>query len=309
MTAKILDGKRVATTILEEVAHQSDRIRAESEDVPTLATVLVGDDPASAIYVRKKNETCEELGMRSVHEHLPATAAADAVRDTLRRLNHDPAVHGILLQLPLPAGLPEEELLDLIHPDKDVDGFHPVNMGRLFLGRPRLVPCTPQGIMALLDHYAVPCRGKSAVVVGRSNIVGKPLALLLLQRHATVTICHSRTADLAAVCRQADILVAAVGRPGLITADFVRPGAVVIDVGTNRISDEAEFQRILGDDSPRRASFEKKGAALVGDVEWRSVKDVAGHITPVPGGVGPLTIAMLMRNTVQAYTIQKGIDG
>ncbi|MBN2432867.1 MAG: bifunctional methylenetetrahydrofolate dehydrogenase/methenyltetrahydrofolate cyclohydrolase FolD [Acidobacteria bacterium] len=309
MSANILDGKLVSATILEEVAAEVSRIGSTFGQVPTLATVLVGDDPASAIYVRKKNQTCEELGMYSIHEHLPATVTADEVRATLRRLNDDPDVHGILLQLPLPEGLPEEELLTLIHPDKDADGFHPVNMGRLFLGRPRLVPCTPRGIMALLDQYAIELPGKSAVVVGRSNIVGKPLALLLLQRHATITVCHSRTVDLAAVCRQADILVAAVGRPGLIAANYVRPGAVVIDVGTNRITDEAEFRRILGDDSPRRSSFEKKGSALVGDVEWRTVKDIAGYITPVPGGVGPLTIAMLMRNTVHAFNIQKGIDG
>jgi methylenetetrahydrofolate dehydrogenase (NADP+)/methenyltetrahydrofolate cyclohydrolase len=246
--------------------------------------------------------------MRSIHRHLPASASADEIRDTLLQMNGDSDVHGILLQLPLPEGMPEEQLLDLIHPDKDVDGFHPVNMGRLFLGRPRLVPCTPQGIMAILDHYDIELRGKTAVVVGRSNIVGKPMSILLLQRHATVTICHSRTRDLAGVCRRADILVAAVGRAGVITGDHVGDGAVVIDVGTNRITDEQEFIRILGEDSRRRASFEKRGSALVGDVEWRTVSEKAGYITPVPGGVGPLTIALLMRNTVHAFKIQKGIS-
>ncbi len=300
MNEKLLRGKPVADAILAEVKDRIGELVAAGHPRPTLATVLVGDDPASAVYVKKKNVTCERLGLGSRHIHLEATVDADTVRRTLEELNRDQEVHGVLLQLPLPAGLPEFDLLNTIDFRKDVDGFHPANIGRLMLGHSSVQPCTPAGIMELLQRNGIELTGKHAVVVGRSNIVGKPMAMLLLREHCTVTICHSRTRDLPGICRQADILVAAVGRPGLITGDCVREGAVVIDVGVNRVTDPGEITRIAGPDSSQWALLEKKGYALVGDVEWRTVFPKAAAITPVPGGVGPLTIAMLMQNTVTA---------
>lgn len=300
MHAQILDGSAIAREILAEVRQEAARVTGQTGVTPLLATVLVGDDPASVVYVKRKNKTCQELGMGSRHLRLPAGAPAGEVRDVLLSLNADPAVHGILLQMPLPAGLPSGELLELIDPAKDVDGFHPYNMGRLFLGTPGLIPCTPAGVMELLRRSGISLEGQTAVVAGRSNIVGKPLSALLLQANATVTVCHSRTARLAEVCRQGDILVAAIGRPGLITAEYVKPGAVVVDVGINSVTEEGEIRRITGDSPAHLDSWQKKGYALAGDVEWRTVAPVAGAITPVPGGVGPLTIALLMRNTVRA---------
>ena len=297
----ILDGRKVAAEILDEIKEQIQFISDKGSSSPTLATILVGDDPASAVYVRKKVEKCRELGITSVHCHLPGDCSAGDIQEKLLEFNSRYDIHGILLQLPLPTGLPENELLDLIEPHKDVDGFHPENVGRLILGRTGFVSCTPAGIMELLRRYRIPISGRRAVVVGRSNIVGKPMSYLLLREHATVTICHSRTEDLPSVCREADILIAAVGKAGMITGEYVKESAVVVDVGMNRVTEGEEVLRISGEESSQWRIFNRKGSALVGDVEWRTVAPKSGWITPVPGGVGPLTIAMLMKNTLQAY--------
>lgn len=285
MTAQIIDGKSIAQTIQDEVAQEIVALKAKGIQ-PGLATVLVGENPASQVYVRMKHRRCEEVGMHSIGHVLPEDASQAEVEDLVRQLNSDPKVHGILVQLPLPNHLDEEAILNTVNLEKDVDGFHPVNIGRLAMkGRsPLFYPCTPYGCIELLDRIGAEIEGKEAVVLGRSNIVGLPVSMLLLKRNATVTICHSRTRDLAAVCRQADILIAAVGRAEMVKADWVKPGAVVIDVGINRIDD------------PSR----KRGYRLVGDVAYDEVKEVAGWITPVPGGVGPMTIAMLLKNTLSA---------
>jgi methylenetetrahydrofolate dehydrogenase (NADP+)/methenyltetrahydrofolate cyclohydrolase len=277
VSAQLIDGKVVAKAVKEEVRSRVEALKARGIR-PGLATVLVGDDPASHVYVRNKQRTCEELGMHSVGHNLPATTSQADVLALIDRLNRDPAIHGILVQLPLPKPLRSEPILYAVSPDKDVDGLHPVNIGKLMMGEPRFVPCTPAGIMAMLDYYKLPIEGKTAVVVGRSNLVGKPAAMLLLHRHATVTICHSKTPDLAAVCRRADILVAAMGKARFIRGEMVKEGAVVIDVGINRQPD----------------------GKLVGDVDFEAVAARASWITPVPGGVGPMTIAMLMQNTMLA---------
>ncbi len=281
MAATIIDGKAVAARVRAEVAADVAAFTAEDGHPPGLATILVGDDPASAVYVGGKQRTSAELGMVAVSETLPDTASRDDVAAVFERLNADPRVHAILLQLPLPGGLSETELTGLIDPAKDVDGLTPVSAGLLALGRPGLRPCTPIGVMELLASVDAALEGAEAVVIGRSNLFGKPMAQLLLAANATVTICHSRTADLAGVCSRADVLIAAVGRPRLVTPDFVKPGAIVIDVGINRLE-----------------------SGLVGDVDFDRVIDVASAITPVPGGVGPMTIAMLLRNTVQAARAQ-----
>ena len=278
MPAAILDGRALARRLRESLAAQVADFRTATGVVPGLAVVLVGDDPASQVYIRAKMRECERAGIRAELHHLPADARQDAVEAKLRELNGDPEVHGILLQWPVPAGLDYAHLIETIAPIKDVDGFHPVNAGRLFEGRPRFVPCTPLGILRLLQEHGIALRGRHAVVVGRSPIVGRPMAALLLAHDATVTICHSRTQDLKAHTRQADVLIVAVGRPRLITADHVKPGAVVIDVGINRLPD----------------------GQLVGDVDFDAVREVAGFLTPVPGGVGPMTIAMLLHNTFEA---------
>lgn len=277
MSAQLIDGKVVAKAVKEEVRSRVEALKARGIR-PGLATVLVGDDPASHVYVRNKQRTCEELGMHSVGHELPATTSQADLLALIDRLNRDPAIHGILVQLPLPKPLRSEPILYAVSPDKDVDGLHPVNIGKLTMGEPRFVPCTPAGVMAMLDYYKLPIEGKTAVVVGRSNLVGKPAAMLLLHRHATVTICHSKTPDLAAVCRRADILVAAMGKARFIREEMVKEGAVVIDVGINRQPD----------------------GKLVGDVDFEAVAAKASWITPVPGGVGPMTIAMLMQNTMLA---------
>lgn len=286
MSAQLIDGKQIAEKVREEVRQAVAEMKDKWDYTPGLATVLVGDDTASATYVRSKQRTCEELGIRSIGHHLPADTSQEALEALVAELNADPQVNGILVQLPLPKHLDEEAVLNAIGLEKDVDGFHPVNIGRLAMkGRdPLFIPCTPHGCLRLLQETNVPISGAEAVVVGRSNIVGLPMAMLLQRNDATVTICHSRTRDLAAHTRRADIVVAAIGRAEMITGDMLKPGAAVIDVGMNR------------KDDPTR----KRGYRLVGDVEFESAKEVAGAITPVPGGVGPMTIAMLMQNTVRA---------
>ncbi|MGI6035188.1 MAG: bifunctional methylenetetrahydrofolate dehydrogenase/methenyltetrahydrofolate cyclohydrolase FolD [Limnochordia bacterium] len=276
MAAQIIDGKQVAAQIRGQLAEEIKGLKKEGL-TPGLAVVLVGDDPASRVYVNMKKKACAEIGVYSREYALAKETTQEELLDLIGELNRDPQIHGILVQLPLPDHLDEHQVLEAISPDKDVDGFHPVNVGRLVTGQPCLKPCTPAGIIELIDRTGLELKGKEAVVVGRSNIVGKPVALLLLSRHATVTICHSRTQNLDEVCRRADVLVVAVGRPEMVKGDWIKPGAVVIDVGTNRL---------------------EKG--LVGDVEFAAAKETAGHITPVPGGVGPMTIAMLMKNTVEA---------
>ena len=281
--ARILSGKEFAARIKEDAARGVAELKAAGV-LPRLAVIIVGSDPASEVYVRNKQRTCEELGIRSDHIALPAETSQEELLACIEELNVDPEVHGILVQLPLPAQIAEdeEEILSHIDPRKDVDGFHPVNVGHLVLGAPGLRPCTPAGCIRMLDYAGIPIEGAHAVIIGRSNIVGKPMAHLLLERNATVTICHSRTQNLAAIARTADILVAAVGRPRFVTADMVKEGATVIDVGINRIA-------------PKK---------LVGDVDFDAAAAVAGAITPVPGGVGLLTVAMLMENVVQAAKAQ-----
>ena len=292
MTAKIIDGKAIAAEVREKVAEDVAEMVATGKPNPGLATVLVGEDPASQVYVRSKIKACEKAGIESYGHKLPATATQEEVERLVKELNADPKVNGILVQLPLPDGLDEEKVLQAINLEKDVDGFHPVNIGRLAQkGRESLfVPCTPSGIMYLLGETGVQLEGAEAVVLGRSNIVGMPVALLLVKSNATVTICHSRTKDLPATCRAADVLIAAVGRAEMVRGDWVKPGAVVIDVGINRVDD------------PSR----ERGYRLAGDVHYDEVKEVAGAITPVPGGVGPMTIAMLLANTVRAAKYQQG---
>jgi methylenetetrahydrofolate dehydrogenase (NADP+)/methenyltetrahydrofolate cyclohydrolase len=295
--ARILDGSATARAIREELRPEIQRL-AGLGTRPGLGVVLVGDDPASAVYVRSKTRACEELGMLGETRRLPATAATSEVAAAVEEYNRRRDIHGILVQLPLPPQVDATRVLDLVDPAKDVDGFHPENVGRLVQKRPRFVPCTPAGIMELLARHSIPVAGRSAVVVGRSDIVGKPMALLLMHADATVTVCHSKTRDLASVCREGDILVAALGRPGTIRSEHVKPGAVVIDVGMNRIEDPERARDLL--DPSRLPDFERKGHALVGDVHAPSVSPVASALTPVPGGVGPLTIALLVRNTVRA---------
>jgi methylenetetrahydrofolate dehydrogenase (NADP+)/methenyltetrahydrofolate cyclohydrolase len=295
--ATLLDGTATARTIREELRSEVAALAGRGIR-PGLGVVLVGDHPASAVYVRSKTRACEELGMLGETRRLPATAATADVARAVEEYNRRRDVHGILVQLPLPAQVDAARVLDLVDPAKDVDGFHPENVGRLVQKRPRFVPCTPAGIMELLARYGIPVAGRRAVVVGRSDIVGKPLTLLLMHADATVTVCHSKTRDLAVVCREADLLFAALGRPGSVRSEHVKPGAVVVDVGINRVEDPAEARELL--DPARLAEFEKKGYALVGDVHAPSVEPLASALTPVPGGVGPLTIALLLRNTVRA---------
>jgi methylenetetrahydrofolate dehydrogenase (NADP+)/methenyltetrahydrofolate cyclohydrolase len=306
MTATILDGAAVAAEIKAEVAAEIAELRAQGV-VPGLGALLVGEDPASAIYVRSKTRTCESLGMRHLTTRLPATASTAEVAAVVEEFNRRPDVDGILVQLPLPPQVDALGVLDLVEPLKDVDGFHPDNVGRLVQKRPRFIPCTPAGILELLRRRGVRLQGARAVVVGRSDIVGKPVGMLLLQADATVTYAHSRTPDLAAVTREADVLVVAAGRPGLVRGEHVKPGAVVIDVGMNRIERPEDGRELL--DPARQADLERRGHALVGDVHFPEVVKVASALTPVPGGVGPLTIAMLMKNTVRAARIGRGGGG
>lgn len=305
-TGPILDGKAVAATLHQEVARAVESFVASGARRPKLVAVLVGDDPASRAYVGSKKRACEAVGLIGETDVLPESTPQAALEERLRILNEDPAVDGILVQLPLPKHMSERAILEQIDPAKDVDGFHPTNVGRLWSGETGLTPATPTGIIELLRRYDIPRSGRHAVVVGRSNIVGKPMAALLLREHCTVTICHSRTADLAAVCRGADILIAAVGVAGLIGPDAVRDGAVVVDVGMNRIADEARVHHLYPDDEARHARYRKRGYLLVGDVDYHRVAPKAGAITPVPGGVGPLTVAQLLVNTLRASAWRQG---
>jgi methylenetetrahydrofolate dehydrogenase (NADP+) / methenyltetrahydrofolate cyclohydrolase len=297
MTATLLDGTATARTIREELRPEIAALAARGAR-PGLGVLLVGEDAASAVYVRNKTRACEELGLFHETAHLGAQSTTAEVVAKVAEYNRRADIHGILVQLPLPRQVDAEKVLALVDPHKDVDGFHAENMGLLVQKRPRFVACTPAGVMELLARYQVPLAGRRAVVLGRSDIVGKPMALLLLHADATVTVCHSRTADLPAVTREADVLVAAIGRAGFVRAEHVKPGAVVVDVGINRVSDAAQARDLL--DTERFAELEKKGSALVGDVHFPSVRERASMLTPVPGGVGPLTIALLMKNTVKA---------
>ncbi len=304
MSAILLDGTRIANEIKAEVAAESKSL-FEGGIRPGLAAVLVGNDPASEVYVRSKVRACEALGFFSEQIVRPASSTTADVLALVSELNRRDEVDGILVQLPLPRGIDARKVLLEIDPAKDVDGLHPFNVGNLAANHPTLVACTPAGVMEILRRSDIPVGGREAVVVGRSDIVGRPIAMLLTNANATVTVCHSKTRDLAAVCRRADILVAAIGRPAMITQEFVKPGATVIDVGINRVSDVTLAKRIVGDDAKKLASFEKKGYILVGDV-LPAVTEVAGAMTPVPGGVGPLTIAMLMSNTLKAAKLRRG---
>ena len=305
MAARILDGTKIAGEIRAEVAAQVKGL-ASSGLRPGLAVVLVGHNPASEIYVRGKVKSSEEVGLYS-EQHTPAeSATTEELIGLIADLNRRDEIDGILVQLPLPAHVDAKKVLLAVDPSKDVDGFHPMNVGYLSTQRPGLVPCTPAGVMEILKRSQIPIAGQEAVVIGRSDIVGKPVAMLLLNQNATVTVCHSKTRDLPEVCRRADILVAAIGRAGMVTRDFVKPGATVIDVGINRITDRREFDRLFPGNKKREETFVAKGSTLVGDVH-PEVAEIAGAITPVPGGVGPLTIAMLMANTVKAAMMRRGI--
>jgi methylenetetrahydrofolate dehydrogenase (NADP+) / methenyltetrahydrofolate cyclohydrolase len=273
----VIDGKKIAAEVRARIKEETAELAANGRR-PGLAAVLVGDNPASVIYVRNKRKACEEVGIYSEEHHLPETTTQVDLKKLIARLNFDPRIHGILVQLPLPMPIDTDKILFEISPDKDVDGLHPYNIGRLTMGSPVFVPCTPAGVMAMLDYHKIPVEGRRALIVGRSNLVGRPVSLLLMHRNATITICHSRTRDLASISREGDILVAAIGRPRFITAEMVKPGAAVIDVGINRLAD----------------------GSLVGDVDYPEVSKKAGWITPVPGGVGPMTIAMLLKNTLES---------
>ena len=301
----ILDGAAIAAAIKQEVAEEV-RALAGQGIRPGLAAVLVGNVAASQMYVRSKVQTCAELGISSDLITPPETVTTEEMFDLVAALNARDDIDGILIQLPLPKQVDTKALLDAVSPSKDVDGFHPVNAGRLQAGRPALAPCTPAGIIEILKRSGIPIAGQHAVVVGRSDIVGKPVAMLLLHQNATVTICHSKTRNLGEVTRQADILVAAIGRAGFITPEMVTPGATLIDVGINRITDPTEFARFFAGDAKREATFAKRGSTIVGDIDPKAY-ELAGAYTPVPGGVGPLTIAMLMANTVRAAKMRRGL--
>ncbi len=305
MAARILDGNRIAAEIRAEVAAEVKRMVGAGAR-PGLAVVLVGHDPASEIYARGKVRSCEEVGLFSEKHTPPDTVTTAELLALVESLNRRDDIDGILVQLPLPPQVDAKQVLLAVDPAKDVDGFHPMNVGFLSTQRPGLVPCTPAGVMEILRRSEIPVAGQDAVVVGRSDIVGKPVAMLLTNANATVTICHSKTRDLAGVCRRADILVAAIGRAGMITREFVRPGATVIDVGMNKVTERAEFERFFHGHQKREEIFARKGATLIGDVH-PEVAEVAGALTPVPGGVGPLTIAMLMANTVKAAKMRRGV--
>lgn len=303
MAARTLSGKPIADAIKDEVSAEVKKLGFR----PGLAVVRVGEDPASAVYVASKVKTTEDLGMHSEHIHLSAETSHDELLAIVKGLNCRDEIDGILVQLPLPGHIDDREILEAIDPAKDVDGFHPMNVGRLSQGREALVPCTPAGVIEILKRSDIPIAGQHAVIVGRSNIVGKPMAMLLLQENATVTICHSRTRDLASITRQADIIVAAIGRPGFIRSEHIGEGATVVDVGINSVSDPAAAAELFSEtDLPKRlAAIENRGATLVGDVNPKEANERAGAFTPVPGGVGLLTVAMLMKNTVDAAKMRR----
>ena len=306
MTATFIDGTRIAEDIKAEVAIEVKELQKRGVH-PGLSVVLVGDDAASSSYVNMKARTCEKLGIQSRKVTLPGSIQTAELMEQVRKLNEDDSIDGILIQLPLPKHVNKHAVLESVNPKKDVDGFHSSNLGSLLLGHEALVACTPFGVMTLLQRSGVNPEGKHAVVLGRSDDVGKPQAVLLMHANATVTICHSKTRNLADVVRQADIVVAAIGRTALVTGDMVKPGAVVIDVGTNKISDRAMVERLFGRDPARWEDFEKRGYIWAGDVDERSVREVASLLTPVPGGVGPMTIATLMKNTLAAARMRRGI--
>jgi methylenetetrahydrofolate dehydrogenase (NADP+)/methenyltetrahydrofolate cyclohydrolase len=297
LNTRVLDGRRISQEIQQELRPRIDALRAKRR-APALAVVLVGNDPASQIYVRNKIKTSQELGIRSLDATPPDSITNEELLAIIQNFNTHPEVDAILVQTPLPTQVDAEKIVLAVDPSKDADGFHPFNVGMLVANRRGPRPCTPAGIIEMLKRYNIPITGKRAVVVGRSDIVGKPMALMLLHENATVTVCHSRTQNLAEECRRADLLVVAMGNPAAITPEYIKPGAVVVDVGMNRITDEAEVKRLFSHEPSRMAAFAKNGSALVGDVEPFAMQELAGAYTPVPGGVGPLTIAMLMANTV-----------
>ncbi|MHB8655755.1 MAG: bifunctional methylenetetrahydrofolate dehydrogenase/methenyltetrahydrofolate cyclohydrolase FolD [Terriglobia bacterium] len=304
VSARVLDGNKIRDDIKAELAAQIEALK-RAGITPGLAAVLTGEDPASQIYVRSKVKTCAALGLYSEKIELPSETTTEQLLELVENLNRRDEIDGILIQLPLPPQVDSKRVLMAVDPAKDVDGFHPVNIGNLVSGRPGLVPCTPAGIIEILKRSQISMKGARAVVIGRSDIVGKPVAMLLLHNHATVTICHSRTRDLPSVAREGDILVAAIGKPALVTPEFIKPGATVIDVGMNRLTTPEEVRRIFHDPTAALRELEAKGSVLIGDVQPEDVKEIAGAYTPVPGGVGPLTIAMLMANTVQAATARR----
>jgi len=305
VAAELLDGAAVARAIRGEVARDVAELVQRTGKVPRLAAVLVGDDPASQVYVRNKVAACLEVGMRSEEVRLPAGTPQDALMARIRQLNEDADVDGILVQLPLPHALDRVAVILALDPAKDVDGLHPLNAGRLLMKLDGPVPCTPAGIVDLLERYRLPIAGQHAVIVGRSEIVGRPLSILMMQRDATVTVCHSKTRDLPGITRQGDLLIAAVGRPAFLGRDHIRAGATVIDVGVNRVTDAAAVAAIFGSDSPRVRQVRERGYTLVGDVHPVEAAVLAGHLTPVPGGIGPLTIACLLRNTLRAARLRR----
>jgi methylenetetrahydrofolate dehydrogenase (NADP+)/methenyltetrahydrofolate cyclohydrolase len=305
LVPQILDGNYVRDQIKAECRPRVERVIAQAGRAPGLAVVLVGDNPASHVYVRNKTKTAEEVGICSETIRPDAGISTEGLLLLIHQLNTSPDIDGILVQLPLPSHIDAQRILLAVAPDKDVDGFHPLNVGLLSTGRPGLRPCTPAGVIQILKRYEIPIAGRNAVVIGRSDIVGKPMAMLLLHENATVTVCHSRTRDLPAVCRTADILVAAIGRAAMVTSDHIKPGAVVIDVGINKVEKKSEAERIF--ESSRLADFERRGSLLVGDVHPGDMARVSSAYTPVPGGVGPLTIAMLMSNTIEAAERRAGI--
>jgi methylenetetrahydrofolate dehydrogenase (NADP+)/methenyltetrahydrofolate cyclohydrolase len=306
VAARILDGNRIRDEIKRELEGEVRELKAAGI-TPGLAAVLVGENPASQIYVRSKVKTCESLGLFSEKIEWPADTTTERLLDLVQDLNSREEIDGILIQLPLPPQVDSQRVLESVDPAKDVDGFHPVSVGNLVRNRPGLVPCTPAGIIEILRRSGIAMKGARAVVIGRSDIVGKPVAMLLLHNHATVTMCHSRTRDLPAVAREGDILVAAMGRPAFVTGDFIKPGAAVIDVGINRLTSEEEIRKIYHDPAEPLKKLAEKGSVLVGDVQPEDARELAGAFTPVPGGVGPLTIAMLMSNTVKAAKLRRGM--
>jgi methylenetetrahydrofolate dehydrogenase (NADP+)/methenyltetrahydrofolate cyclohydrolase len=306
MPATILDGNRIAEEIKAEVAAEVKRLAAAGVR-PGLAVILAGSDPASEIYIKGKVRGCEQVGIRSEQHRPPGTVSTTELLELVGQLGGRDDIDGILVQLPLPVQVDAQKVLLRMDPAKDVDGFHPTNVGLLAGNRAGLVPCTPAGVLQILKRSHIPLAGREAVVIGRSDIVGKPTAMLLLHHDATVTLCHSKTRDLAAISRRADILIAAIGRAGLVTRDFVKPGATVVDVGINRVTDRSEFERLFAGNAKREQAFRKNGSTVAGDVH-PEVAQIAGAITPVPGGVGPLTIAMLMVNTVRAAKMRRGMS-